>query len=48
MSHINRNPKKMKVKQKETKLTLSVSEVSSVKSAINILIDFLEDYKQSA
>ena len=46
MSHINRNPKLMKVKQKETKLSLTVSDVISVKSAIDVLNDFLEDYNK--
>jgi transcription-repair coupling factor (superfamily II helicase) len=46
MSHINRNSKIMKVKQKNAKLTLTVTDVSSVKIAMDILNDFLEDYNK--
>jgi transcription-repair coupling factor (superfamily II helicase) len=45
MSHINRHPEIMKVKQKDAKLTLTITDISSVKLAIDILNDFLEDYK---
>lgn len=44
MSHINRNPKRMKVKQKESKLSLTISDIGSVKTAIGVLNDFLKDH----
>jgi transcription-repair coupling factor (superfamily II helicase) len=40
MSHINHNPKRMRVKQKDSKLSLTISDVRSVKTAIEILNDF--------
>ena len=44
MSHINRNPGRMKVKQKNSKLSLTISDIRSVKTAIEVLNDFLKDY----
>ena len=43
MNYVNRNPKKMNMKQKASKLSLTVTEVNSVKSAIQILND-IKDY----
>lgn len=40
MSHINRNPQRMKVKQKDSKLSLTISDIKSVRSAIEIMNDF--------
>lgn len=41
MSHINRAPQRMKVKQKESKLSLTISDVSSVEEAITCLNGFI-------
>jgi transcription-repair coupling factor (superfamily II helicase) len=41
MSHINRFPQRMKVKQKESKLSLTISEVRTVEEAIRCLNGFL-------
>jgi hypothetical protein len=41
MNYVNRHPKQMAVKQKESKLSLTVSNVTSVKSAISILKEIL-------
>jgi transcription-repair coupling factor (superfamily II helicase) len=40
MSHINRFPEKMKMRQKESKLTLTISNVRTVEEAIKILNSF--------
>jgi len=37
MNHVNRHHKRMSVKQKESKLSLTISDIRSVKSAISIL-----------
>jgi transcription-repair coupling factor (superfamily II helicase) len=42
MNYVNRHQKQMKVKQKEAKLSLTVTEIKSVKAAIVILEDFLK------
>jgi transcription-repair coupling factor (superfamily II helicase) len=47
MNYVNRHQKTMSVKQKESKLSLTVSNVTSVKSAISILEDILVDNKKS-
>ena len=44
MNHVNRRQKQMTMKQKEAKLSLTVSEVRSVKAAIKVL----EEFKGSA
>lgn len=44
MNHVNRRQKQMTMKQKEAKLSLTVSEVRSVKTAIRVL----EEFKESA
>jgi transcription-repair coupling factor (superfamily II helicase) len=48
MNYVNRKLKEMNVKQKESKLSLTISDVRSVKSAIQILTDILADYNKSA
>lgn len=40
MSHINRFPERMKMRQKDTKLTLTISNVRTVEEAIKILNSF--------
>jgi transcription-repair coupling factor (superfamily II helicase) len=42
MNHVNRRHKQMTMKQKESKLSLTVSEVRSVKAAIKVLEEFKE------
>ena len=37
MSHINRYPERMKMRQKESKLTLTISNVRTVEEAIKLL-----------
>jgi transcription-repair coupling factor (superfamily II helicase) len=44
MNYVNRHQKQMSVKQKEKKLSLTVSDVSSVKSAISVLNAILEEH----
>jgi transcription-repair coupling factor (superfamily II helicase) len=43
MNYVNRHQRKMSVKQKEAKLSLSISEIKSVKSAIQILQNIMVD-----
>jgi transcription-repair coupling factor (superfamily II helicase) len=43
MNHVNRHQKRMNVKQKESKLSLTISDITSVKSAIQILSDIRQD-----
>jgi transcription-repair coupling factor (superfamily II helicase) len=45
MNYVNRKQKQMNMKQKASKLSLTVSDVTSVKSAIRILNDILSNYK---
>ena len=47
MNHVNKKQSRMNMKQKATKLSLTVSEVRSVKSAINILNEIIADYNKS-
>jgi transcription-repair coupling factor (superfamily II helicase) len=44
MNYVNRKQSQMKMKQKESRLSLTISEVKSVKSAIRILKDILESH----
>ncbi len=44
MNYVNRKHKQMNMKQKASKLSLTVSDVKSVKSAIRILNDILESH----
>ena len=48
MNYVNRKQKQMKMKQKESRLSLTVSDVKSIKTAIQILNDIFEDHKRSA
>jgi len=48
MNYVNRKQKQMTMKQKESKLSLTINSVASVKSAILILNEILEDYERSA
>ena len=41
MNYVNRKQSKMNMKQKDTKLSLTISDVTSVKSAIKVLNDIL-------
>jgi transcription-repair coupling factor (superfamily II helicase) len=42
MNHVNRKQKMMSMKQRESKLSLTITDVRSVKSAIIVLNEFLE------
>jgi transcription-repair coupling factor (superfamily II helicase) len=44
MSYINRKKNRMNMKQKAAKLSLTISDVNTVKSAIKILNDIISDY----
>ena len=44
MNYVNRHQKHMSVKQKESKLSLTIIDVTSVKSAIEILSEILNDF----
>jgi len=46
MNYVNRNQRQMNMKQKVSKLSLTVSDVKSVKSAIRILNDILESHNK--
>jgi transcription-repair coupling factor (superfamily II helicase) len=46
MNHVNRKQNQMNMKQKASKLSLTVSDVKSVKGAIKILNEILTDYQQ--
>jgi len=48
MNYVNKKQQLMSMKQKGSKLSLTVTEVQSVKSAIHILEEILADYNQSA
>jgi len=48
MNHVNRHHKRMSVKQKESRLSLTVTDVRSVSSAISVLNGILEDCERSA
>jgi len=48
MNYVNRKQRQMNMKQKASKLSLTVSDVKSVKSAILILNEILADYDKSA
>ncbi len=47
MNYVNRKPKQMNMKQKATKLSLTVSDIRSVKSAIRVLDEILADYNRN-
>jgi transcription-repair coupling factor (superfamily II helicase) len=44
MNYVNRKQSQMKMKQKESRLSLTISDIKSVKSAIRILKDMLETH----
>ena len=48
MNYVNRKSKQMNMKQKASKLILTINEIRSVKSAIRALNEILEDYEKSA
>ena len=48
MNYVNRKQKQMNMKQKSAKLSLTVSEIRSVKSAIRVLDEILGDYARNA
>ena len=48
MNYVNRKQSQMTMKQKESRLSLTINSVASVKSAISILNEILEDYLRSA
>ncbi|HNW56307.1 MAG TPA: transcription-repair coupling factor [Bacteroidales bacterium] len=47
MNYVNKKQKQMTVKQKESKLSLTISNVKSVKSATQILNDILTDHMKN-
>jgi transcription-repair coupling factor (superfamily II helicase) len=48
MNYVNKHRRNMTMKQKTTKLSLTISSVKSVKEAIKVLNEILEDYNKSA
>ena len=48
MNYVNRKQKQMSMKQKSSRLSLTVSDVKSVKAAIRVLDEILADYNRSA
>jgi transcription-repair coupling factor (superfamily II helicase) len=48
MNFVNRKKQRMSMKQKASKLSLTVSDIKSVKSAIHILEEILADYHNNA
>ena len=44
MNYVNRKPDRMNMKQKASKLSLTITEVKSVKSAIRLLNDILDNH----
>jgi transcription-repair coupling factor (superfamily II helicase) len=47
MNYVNRKQKQMNMKQKSSRLSLTVSDVKSVKSAIHVLEEILADYNRN-
>ena len=47
MNYVNRKSKTMKVKQTGSKLSLTINEVRSVKSSIDVLKNIIDDYTRS-
>ena len=45
MNYVNRKQKKMSMKQKASKLSLTINDVSSVKTAIQVLNEILESHQ---
>ena len=48
MNYVNRKQKQMNMKQKASKLSLTITDVKSVKSAINLLNEILDNYEKIA
>jgi transcription-repair coupling factor (superfamily II helicase) len=48
MNYVNRKQKQMNMKQKGTKLSLTISNIGTVKGAIKVLSEILYDYEKSA
>ena len=48
MNYVNRKHMQMNMKQKASKLSLTITDVRSVKGAIKVLKEILEDYQKSA
>jgi transcription-repair coupling factor (superfamily II helicase) len=48
MNYVNKHRRNMTMKQKATKLSLTISSVKSVKEAIRVLSEIMEDYNKSA
>jgi len=48
MNYVNKKQRQMTMKQKESRLSLTIYDVKSVKAAIKILNEIFEDYKKSA
>jgi transcription-repair coupling factor (superfamily II helicase) len=48
MNYVNRKQKLMSMKQRDSKLSLTVNNVNSVKAAIRVLNEILDDFKKSA
>jgi len=48
MNYVNRKQNRMKMKQKATKLSLTINEVMSVESAIQVLSEILESHQISS
>ena len=42
MNYLNNNPARMKLKQNESKLTLTITDIGTVGSAIRMLKEILE------
>ena len=48
MNYVNRKQKRMSMKQKGSRLSLTISDIRSVKSAIRVLDEILADYNRNA
>ena len=48
MTFVNRKPGSMKIKQTGTKLSLTINDIKSVKSSINLLKNILDDYNRGS
>lgn len=48
MNYVNRKQNRMRMKQKESRLSLTIDNISSVEVAIKVINDILEDYRRSA
>jgi transcription-repair coupling factor (superfamily II helicase) len=48
MNYVNRKQNRMRMKQKESRLSLTIDNIPSVELAIKVINDMLEDYRRSA